>query len=78
MVTTNRGPNSYAAVLARYDAMDPLEAIVAAWMIEGPNPDYHRSCRAEVRRLMPLLAHSIDRAVIACAITTGERAKARS
>lgn len=59
-----RGPASYAAVLAHFDALPPDRAVVEAWLNEGPNPEYHRQCKAEVRRLMPMLARQLERLAV--------------
>ena len=53
--------------LRSYDDLPPFDAIVAAWTRPGPRPDLHRRCRAEVRRLMPLLGRALDRAATVAA-----------
>ncbi len=35
-----------------------LEAIVSAWLVEGPNPRYHREQKAHLWRMWPSLARA--------------------
>lgn len=46
----------------RYDDLPPLEAIVAAWVTEGPSRFWHRRAKMAVHRAMPELARALDRA----------------
>ena len=45
-----------------YDHLPPLDAIVKAWTVPGPHPDWHRRAQNEVRRAMPTLARALDEA----------------
>lgn len=47
--------------LARYDHLEPIEAVRAAWSIAGPVPEYHEEMKAGVWFRMPLLARALDR-----------------
>ena len=47
--------------LKMYDGLPPEEAVAAAWLIMGRNPNYHVQKKAEVRNAMPLLARALDR-----------------
>lgn len=45
----------------RYDHLDPLAAVRAAWTITGPRPDWHELAKDRVRAAMPLLGRALDR-----------------
>lgn len=47
--------------LHMYDTLPPEEAVIAAWVNTGPNPQWHRRCQDVVRQQMPLLARALDR-----------------
>lgn len=38
----------------------PLEAVLDAWTVEGPNPRYHVAMMKNVRESMPVLAEALD------------------
>lgn len=49
--------------IRKYDHLPPVEAIVQAWTIKGPQPQYHDFAKNAVARAMPLLARAIERLV---------------
>lgn len=49
--------------IRKYDHLPPVEAIVQAWTIEGPQPLYHNAAKNAVAQAMPLLARAIERLV---------------
>ena len=48
--------------LRRFDHLPAAEAVAAAWVWEGPQPDWHRQTQ-QVRDAMPVLARAIERLV---------------
>lgn len=44
------------------DHLPPLTAARLAWMEPGSDPAHHERMKKELRKSMPLLAHSLDRA----------------
>lgn len=49
--------------IRKYDHLPPVEAIVQAWTIKGPQPLYHVRAKGVVAQTMPLLARAIERLV---------------
>ncbi len=45
----------------RYEAMHPVQAVVAAWTAPGIEAVMHTSVRREIRRLSPALSRNLDR-----------------
>ena len=40
--------------------MDPVQAVIDAWTVEGPVPEYHRAAQDRLRRDWPVLADALD------------------
>jgi len=54
-------------LLQVWDTLPPVEAVARAWMDPGPkhiHGTWHRSARADVEYLMPLLARALDRLLV--------------
>ena len=48
--------------LRMYDETPPLDAALVAWKEAGDRPDCHYDAQRVMRRVMPLVARSLDRA----------------
>lgn len=42
---------------------DGLARILSAWTVEGPNPEYHRLVKLQLRENWPALATALDAAL---------------
>lgn len=58
---------SFEEALGRY--IGPIDrsvdAVVRAWVVEGPSPSYHREKKAQLRREWPSLADAVEQLVSA-------------
>lgn len=61
---TNERRKKARVNLDMYNHLDPVEALVAAWVFPGEHPVYHRNMQDRVARSMPLVARAIERIVI--------------
>lgn len=49
------------AGLGMYDGLSPEQAVKAAWLNAGINPDYHADVLAKIREMAPILGRALDR-----------------
>ena len=61
------GPTRFEQLTEQFDHLPPAEACARAWVSPGPPKkagEWHPRAKAEIERLMPLLARALDRLVV--------------